>query len=125
VLVADDDAAIRTLLAAVLTRKGFEVETVRNGAEAIQKICGSNYAAILLDLMMPVTNGLEVIAYLERTAPDRLKQCVIVLTAVANVDLQRLDGKPVYRVIRKPFDLDELVNTVVECADGHALPAAS
>jgi CheY-like chemotaxis protein len=120
VLVVDDDKAIRALISTILTRKGFEVEVARNGAEAIQKIEASPYQAILLDLMMPIADGYEVINYLERTAPERLGACVIVLTAVSTADLRKLEGKPVFRIIRKPFDVDELVTTVAECVEGRS-----
>ena len=113
----DDDKAIRTLLTTVLKRKGFWVETARNGEEAIEIIAGMKFAAIVLDLMMPRVDGFEVIDYLERSEPDRLKHCVIVLTAVANRDLVKLDGRRVFRILRKPFDLEELINVVTECVD--------
>lgn len=120
VLVVDDDQAIRTLLTTVLTRKGFSVETAQNGEEAIGVIAGREFAAIVLDLMMPKADGFEVIEHLERTVPDRLRRCVIVLTAVASRDLRKLDEKQVFRVIRKPFDLNELVGAVTECVNGHS-----
>ena len=116
-LVADDDNTVRTLISTVLTRQGFVVEAVRNGDEAIQKIATLDYQAILLDLMMPLASGYEVITYLERTAPERLRSCVIVVTAVSTADLRRLDGKTFFRVVQKPFDLDDLVATVTECVE--------
>ncbi len=119
VLVADDDEAIRALLIAILTRRGFAVHAVRNGAEAIDAIAATDYDAIILDLMMPIVDGFEVITHMERVAPHCLKHCVIVLTAAATKDLGKLDGKKVFRVIRKPFDLDELVEVVTECVDDH------
>jgi CheY-like chemotaxis protein len=88
------------LLSTVLTRKGFSVETAQNGDEAIGVIAGCEFDAIVLDLMMPKVDGFEVIEHLECTAPDRLRRCVIVLTAVANRDLRKLDEKQVFRVIR-------------------------
>ena len=125
VLVVDDDEAIRTLLSAVLKRKGFAVETVRNGKDAIQKIRTTEYAAILLDLMMPEVDGYDVIAHLERTAPDVLCDCVIVVSAVSTKDLERLEGKSILRIIRKPFDLDELTATVVACTDARRAELSS
>ena len=117
-LVVDDDSAVRELIVTVLTRQGFVVDAARNGDEAIQKIATFDYQAILLDLMMPLADGYEVIAFLERTAPERLRECVIVVTAVSTTDLRRLDGKTVFRVIQKPFDLDELVRAIAECVEG-------
>ena len=67
--------------------------------------------------MMPIVDGFEVITHLERVAPHCLKHCVIVLTAASTKDLGKLDGKKVFRVIRKPFDLDDLLEVVTECVD--------
>jgi CheY-like chemotaxis protein len=118
VLVVDDDNAIRTLVTTVLTRNGYSVQTARNGDEAIETIVGSEFDAIILDLMMPKVGGFEVIEHLERTGgSERLKR-VIVLTAVSEKDLRKLDESRVFRVIRKPFDLSELVGAVSECIDG-------
>jgi CheY-like chemotaxis protein len=83
-------------------------------------IASREFDAIVLDLMMPKVDGFEVIERLERTVPDRLRRNVIVLTAVANKELRKLDEKRVFRIIRKPFDLDELVVAVTECVNGHA-----
>jgi CheY-like chemotaxis protein len=119
VLVVDDDASIRRLVTTVLIRVGYRVETARNGEEAIETIVGSEFEAIILDLMMPKVDGFEVIERLERMGgSERLKRCVIVLTAVSEKDLRKLDGSRVFRVIRKPFDLAELVAAVSECVDG-------
>jgi CheY-like chemotaxis protein len=120
VLVVDDDKSIRTLITTVLTRKGFSVEAAQNGDEAIKVSADREFDAIVLDLMMPKVDGFEVIEHLERTAPDRLRRNVIVLTAVANKELRKVDEKQVFRIIRKPFDLDELLEAVTECVNGHA-----
>jgi DNA-binding response OmpR family regulator len=119
VLIADDDKAVTKLLTAILTRNGFSVEVVQNGEEAIALLDTTSFEAIVLDLMMPRVDGFEVIAHLERTAPDRLSREVIVLTAVSARDLRKLDGRRVFRVLRKPFDLGELVAAVTSCVDGH------
>jgi len=116
----DDDKAIRSLITAVLSRKGYSVETARNGEEALEVIAGKTFEVIILDLMMPKVDGFEVIEHLTRTAPEQLKRCVIVLTAVASKDLRKLDGSRVFRVLRKPFDLDELLSVVTDCVEGNA-----
>jgi CheY-like chemotaxis protein len=118
VLVVDDDNAIRTLLTTVLTRNGYSVESARNGEEAIDAIVDCKFDAIILDLMMPKVDGFEVIEHLDRIDAERLKRCVIVLTAASEKDLRKLDGSRVFRVIRKPFDLAELIGAVGECVDG-------
>lgn len=115
ILIVDDDKAIRVLLTAILTRSGFRVDTARDGSEAIAMIGTTGFAAIVLDLMMPNVDGFEVIEHLRSTSPDSLRASVIVLSAASSKDLRRVDGDGVFRVIRKPFDLRELVTAVTEC----------
>jgi CheY-like chemotaxis protein len=105
------------LLATILTRKGYSVEKAQNGEEGIRVITEREFNAIVLDLMMPKVDGFEVIEHLDRTVPEKLRRCVIILTAAANRDLRKLDESKVFRVLRKPFDLDEMVATVAECVE--------
>lgn len=59
VLVVDDDADIREFLAAFLSFHGYDVTTAANGAEALQQLRETRPCVILLDLMMPVMDGVE------------------------------------------------------------------
>lgn len=111
VLIVEDDDAIRRLVTILLRRQGFSIDFVNNGRDAIEHIGKKRYNAILLDLMLPLMNGFEVLAQME---PD-LFRCVIVLTAAAEPDVKKLHGKPVFRVLRKPFDVGELISTIREC----------
>lgn len=115
VLVVDDDDAIRAMVERVLKREHFDVESARDGFEAIEKLTQNDYGAVLLDLMMPRVDGHGVIRYLEkeRSAP---RPWVILMTAnlqgVADVN-----EKAVFRVLAKPFDIGQLVAHV---RDAHA-----
>ncbi|MGZ8830937.1 MAG: response regulator transcription factor, partial [Thermoanaerobaculia bacterium] len=67
ILVVDDDASIRTMVRTVLERAGYEVTTARNGCEAIVLIAESDYDVVLLDVMMPKLDGLEVVDELRKS----------------------------------------------------------
>ena len=114
VLVVEDDAALRTLFLALLTRHGYKVVCVNDGAEALDRLADGSYSVMLLDLMMPVTNGFDVIRRLETTKPALLRQ-TIVTTGVSERELRKLDTKNVFAVLRKPFDIDRLVATIRDC----------
>lgn len=60
ILVVDDEARIRRLLKMYLERENYVIEEAENGDEAIAKGLETNYDLILLDLMMPGTDGIEV-----------------------------------------------------------------
>ena len=115
ILVAEDDEAIRLLLAAILARTGYATDFARNGEEAIARLASDHYDAILLDLMMPVASGFDVLHYMKNAHPERAAQCVIVLTAASNQDLRGVAEGQVFRLIRKPFEMKELIGAINEC----------
>lgn len=110
VLVVDDDLAIRVLLDAVLKRMGFNVMLAQDGRRALELLERYEYDLLLLDLLMPIVDGYEV---LDRLRPERHLP-VIVFTGVDD------DGIPSDRVcqaLRKPFDLELFCETVARCLD--------
>ncbi len=109
VLVVDDDDAIRALLCTILRRRGFPVDSARNGTEALERCERCRYAVILLDLMMPQLSGYEVLEEFERRA-DGERPLILVLTAGA--EPRNLSADLVAGTIRKPFDVDMIVDTI-------------
>jgi len=112
VLVVDDDDSIRTLIYRILQRRGMPVDTAKNGEEALRKLEECTYAVLLLDLMMPVVSGWEVLDYLE-TIEARCRPIVIVLTAGA--ESRKFNPDLVIGSVRKPFDLELLNDMVTGC----------
>jgi CheY-like chemotaxis protein len=115
VLVVDDDDAIRTLISRVLTRADFEVAQAGNGSEALVKLRSRRYRTVVLDLMMPVMSGFEVVEYL-RSNDDAGAPCIVVVSAAGERDLQSITSPLVHSVLRKPFDLPDLLAAVEKCA---------
>jgi two-component system, NtrC family, nitrogen regulation response regulator GlnG len=118
VIVVDDDQALRTLFVAMLERKGFTVDVAPDGRAAFDQISRNAYSAILLDLMMPDVSGFELLERLARDCPALLRR-VIVITGASRRVIQTLDTAAIWGLIRKPFDIDDLVGSVIACADGH------
>ena len=126
VLVIDDDEGIRTLLTVLLERISAEVECVPDGKEALSRLESRPYSVVILDLMMPRVDGFEFLRQLSESRPELLKN-VIVLTAASQHTLNRLrHEQEIWRVLRKPFDIAELIDSVAECASARldALEAA-
>ena len=117
ILVADDDQSIRQLLGTIIRREGFEVDTVADGQEAIDRLHAHDYAVILLDLMMPRKDGFEVIDYL-KTHHQRSKPVVLVISAYADQRFKSVDPDIVAGVIRKPFEIAELGGMIRLCVKG-------
>ena len=117
VLVVDDDQALRGLFTTLLSRKGFSVDTASDGRVAFEQIHRHSYSVILLDLMMPEVNGFELLQRLQRDSPSLLAR-VIVMTGVSQRTLQDLDTSKVWGLIRKPFDIENLVSSTLASSEG-------
>lgn len=114
VLVVDDEPAIRALVAKIVERSGYPVETARDGAEAIEKIDAQEFAVVVLDLMMPNVDGYALIDYLREHSERR--PAIIVISAGDTAALRRLDGSMVHSILRKPFDIDVLGDLITAAA---------
>ncbi len=105
-MVVDDEPAVRTALERALRLEGYDVELAADGSEALRRLALSAPDAIVLDVLMPEVDGLEVCRRL-RAADDRTP--VLMLTARDAVEdrVAGLDaGADDYLV--KPFALEEL-----------------
>ncbi len=106
ILVADDELSILRTLNRNLTRRGYEVITAANGLEALERIEESLPQLIILDLMMPKMDGLEVC----RRVREWSQIPIIILSAVGeeHQKVEALDlGADDY--LTKPFGMDELL----------------
>lgn len=112
ILVVDDDDAIRALLMTILRRRGFAVDLARHGGEAVERLARCHYTVMLLDLMMPVMNGWEVLETLAKMDP-KTRPVTIVLTAGS--EPRDLDADLVSGTVRKPFDVELLLDSVTAC----------
>ena len=115
VLVVDDDLALRGFFETLLSRKGFSVDCASDGRIAYDQLSRHNYSVILLDLMMPEVNGFELLERLERDSPALLER-VIVMTGASQRFVEKIDTSRVWGLIRKPFDLDNLLSSTLACA---------
>ncbi len=109
VLIADDDAKIRELLELYLTKEGFVVEQAADGAEAILKAQQLKPDLIVLDIMMPVMDGMEVCRQVRKFS----QVPVIMLTARVE-DEDRILGLELGAddYVSKPFNPRELIARV-------------
>lgn len=106
ILVVDDEARIRRLLKMYLERENYEIDEAENGDEAIQKGLQTDYDLILLDLMMPGTDGIEVCNQIR----DKKATPIIMLTAKGE-EANRVQGFEAGTddYIVKPFSPREVV----------------
>ena len=111
VLIVEDDAGIRDIMAMALRSAGHDVDVAASGAEALDRIGRGPVDLILLDVRMPMMDGAEFARrYREVVATPAP---IIVLTAARDATLARGDLAAA-RYLEKPFDLDDLLDAVDE-----------
>jgi CheY-like chemotaxis protein len=108
VMVVEDDHDIRDALSIALTDAGYRVVDAQNGRVALDQLTAVEPSVILLDLMMPVLNGLEFLVEFRKN-PRWAKIPVIVASANRGYDAGDLGT---FAVLRKPLDLDTLLESV-------------
>jgi two-component system OmpR family response regulator len=112
ILVVDDHREIRDLLSKYLARHGFRVSAAESAVKARRLLETSAVDLVVLDVMMPGTGGLEVLAAL-REGSGTGTIPVVVLTAWTHAQQEALDAGA-RRFLSKPFDPDELKSIVDE-----------
>jgi DNA-binding response OmpR family regulator len=113
ILVADDDVAIADLLVQSLMEEGYDVQKSVQSLRFYDAVRQYQPDLILLDLMMPYLEGEDELRLLQ-LSPGTAKIPVIVVTAKADVhrDEPTLRQLGVLHIVRKPFDLNQLLNLV-------------
>lgn len=109
VLIVEDEAGIREALADILHDEGFDVEGAENGAIALARLRSAEPpCVVLLDLMMPVMSGWQVVQAMRDSAALNDIPVVVVTANPAHSP----SGPPVRAVLSKPVDIERLVETV-------------
>lgn len=121
ILLADDEPAIRINLKLLLESEGYQVREAADGEQAARLLQEADVALCLLDLKMPVLDGMDVL----RGHADRLEETpVIVITAYggskAAIEAMKLGA---YDYITKPFDFDEVLFSIRRALTQRALVA--
>ncbi len=110
VLIVEDDSLIRAAVAEALQDDGYKVHTASNGVVALDLVRESPPDAIVLDLMMPVMDGVQFLAACRH---DRLCEGVPILVTSANGKLADMAPQlQVQACLAKPFDLDVLLGAI-------------
>jgi len=110
ILIVDDDPTIRSVLEALLEDEGFTPVTAANGQEAVNIVRDSPPALVLMDLMMPVMNGVEAARTL-KSEPKTANVPIIAMSA-GFILRESIDDLLADSIISKPFDLDALIANI-------------
>ena len=115
ILVVDDESTICNSVKKILSRKGFTVDNTLNAEDALEKMKTNKYDLLITDLMMPKTNGLELLELVKKHYPDI---DVLIITGYSSIEsavkatkLGALD------YISKPFTPDELNDRIQKAVE--------
>ena len=115
VLVVDENDLPRVVLADVLASEGYDVRLASSGAEALAAARAAPPDVVVLDLMLPDTDGATVLATL-RGEPSLAAMRVVVTTGLRSPSVKRLPG--VDAALFKPFELRELLAALESVRSG-------
>jgi CheY-like chemotaxis protein len=114
VLVVDDDPNIRRMIVAALKREGYDFLEAPNGRDALDAMRGEHPDVVVLDLMMPVLSGWDVLR--ERDADPDLKSIpVIIISANRDPEVATAVNLGICAFLPKPFDIGTLSALVRSC----------
>ena len=117
ILVVDDEPLVADLIADALGLEGYEVETAKNGREALEKIAARSYDAILSDLRMPELDGVGLYRELEQEDQSLLLRLAFVSGTTEPPEYASFLERTGALVLSKPFavaDLHRLVQRLLQ-----------
>jgi DNA-binding NtrC family response regulator len=119
ILIADDEEVVIRSCLRILPEDLYQIETARNGLEAIEMVAENDYDMLILDIMMPKLTGMEVLQRVKETHPDI---DVIMITGLNQIDTAVKAMKlGAFDYLPKPFDPDELEMVVTRAFERRKL----
>ncbi len=109
ILIVDDDAPMRTLLSALLSRKYLLIETAADGREALQMVSDHYYDVIVTDVDMPNMTGIQLF---QELVARKLFNSTSIVFMTGTVDHDSFFDKENVPFVRKPFSTDQIVKSV-------------
>ncbi len=115
ILLAEDNDINQLLAQTILKQFGFEVDTADNGKIAIDFLEKNNYDLILMDLRMPIMDGIEATQHIRsKMAEPKASIPIIVITAdTSNADLEKYTKAGMNDFVYKPFNQADLLNKII------------
>ena len=114
VLIGEDSSVIQNLAKKILEFQNFEITSAKNGEEVLKMLQTKEFDVILLDINMPVMDGMECIKTIRAMKDEKLAKIpVIAITGNArNYSKEDFDNAGFNEMLAKPLNFDQLVSTV-------------
>ena len=119
ILVVDDEESVRTMIAVLLQREGYQVSSCGSGDQALELLGERAFGLVLCDVRMPGMDGLELLGRITGSYPETT---VIMMSAFGTVDLAvEAMKRGAYDYISKPFKPDEILLTLKKAQERETL----
>jgi two-component system response regulator AtoC len=116
VLVADDDASIRSLLQSFLESEGFDTVEAKSGRDVIPAITKHKPDVLIMDVRMPGMSGLDVLDQMKKMHINDVPVLTMTAYGTSNIAIEAIQ-RGAYDYVTKPFELDDLLITVKRTLD--------
>jgi CheY-like chemotaxis protein len=116
VLVVDDSPSVRRVVSGMLKANGWQVQTARDGVEALEVIARERPAVVLLDIEMPRMDGYELMATIRSQDQYRFLPLVVLTSRAATKHHQRAMQLGANAYVVKPYQDEELLQTLAQLA---------
>lgn len=119
ILLIEDEEFIRDIYTQELTKNGFQVDSVATGKEGFEKLAQNKYDLLLLDIMLPDTNGLEILKQVKQNPQTRnLKTILLTNLGQDTVIKQGFELGADKYLIKMSFNPDQIVAEVKNILEG-------
>lgn len=121
ILIVEDDQALRNLYREILVQEGYNVTDVSDGEQGLFEMQKGGYDLVLLDLILPKMDGLQILKALQGSPPQNANKSVVILTNLGQeqtvADAVSLGAKSY--MIKSDFTPDQVVSEVKHFLDGN------
>ncbi|MDP2730969.1 MAG: response regulator [Dehalococcoidales bacterium] len=114
ILIIEDEPIVSSACQRVLCDRGFEVDIAGDGKSAQELIKKQEYQLLLLDIGIPIMNGIELYDWLQEKYPQLAKRVIFMTGNIMDSDTMSFMERSGQPYLPKPFSPDELVETVKE-----------
>ena len=114
VLIAEDSSVIQNLTKKILMVQNYEISSAKNGQQVLDMLQKTDYDIILMDINMPVMDGMECAKQIRSLGDEKKSQVPIVaITGNArNYSMDDFSSVGINEYLQKPLNFDQLVDTV-------------
>jgi two-component system cell cycle response regulator DivK len=114
IIIAEDSSVIQNLTSKILSIQNYQIISVKNGKDVLKKLEEDTYDLILLDINMPIMDGVECARHIRNHRNDQIKNIPIIAISgnAKNYSVEDFKSMGINDYLPKPLDYDQMVDMV-------------